>query len=54
MPIELHKDTLQGNGCIDLTEICPGHKKQLRMSRIMRKPNFCLCENKDADQLPAS
>ena len=21
------------------------------MSRIMRKPNFCICENKDADQL---
>ena len=21
------------------------------MSRVMRKPAFCLCENKDADQL---
>ena len=21
------------------------------MSRIMRKPTFCICENKDADQL---
>ena len=21
------------------------------MSRVMRKPDFCLCENKDADQL---
>ena len=22
-----------------------------QMSRIMRKPTFCICENKDADQL---
>ena len=21
------------------------------MSRVMRKPDFCICENKDADQL---
>ena len=21
------------------------------MSRVMRKPTFCICENKDADQL---
>ena len=21
------------------------------MNRVMRKPDFCLCENKDADQL---
>ena len=25
------------------------HKRQ--MSRVMRKPMFCICENKDADQL---
>ena len=23
----------------------------LKMSRVMRKPTFCICENKDADQL---
>ena len=24
------------------------------MSRVMRKPTFCICENKDADQLRGS
>ena len=24
---------------------------QVEMSRVMRKPTFCICENKDADQL---
>ena len=24
------------------------------LSRIMRKPDFCICENKDADQLPGN
>ena len=23
----------------------------MHMSRVMRKPTFCICENKDADQL---
>ena len=23
----------------------------LKMSRVVRKPDFCICENKDADQL---
>ena len=27
------------------------HKVRDYMSRAMRKPGFCLCENKDADQL---
>ena len=32
------------------------HEKQLplsicHLSRVMRKPTFCVCENKDADQL---
>ena len=26
----------------------------IKMSRVMRKPAFCLCENKDADQLRAN
>ena len=25
--------------------------KQLQMSCVVRKPTFCICENKDADQL---
>ena len=24
------------------------------MSRVVRKPDFCICENKDADQLPGN
>ena len=24
------------------------------MSRVMRKPAFCICKNKDADQLPSN
>ena len=26
-------------------------KTKAHMSRVMRKPDFCICENKDADQL---
>ena len=26
-------------------------KKQNHLSRVMRKPAYCICENKDADQL---
>ena len=25
--------------------------QKIQMSRVMRKPTFCICENKDADQL---
>ena len=25
--------------------------RPVKMSRVMRKPDFCICENKDADQL---
>ena len=28
-----------------------GSLLQLNMSRVMRKPDFCICENKEADQL---
>ena len=28
-----------------------GYLLYKHMSRIMRKPEFCICENKDADQL---
>ena len=27
------------------------YPKQYHMSLVMRKPDFCICENKDADQL---
>ena len=27
------------------------YKYRYSMSRVMRKPTFCICENKDADQL---
>ena len=27
------------------------HASQEKMSRDVRKPDFCICENKDADQL---
>ena len=30
--------------------LCPIKGRQAHMSSIMRKPHFCLCENKDADQ----
>ena len=25
-----------------------------KLNRVMRKPDFCICENKDADQLRAN
>ena len=34
-----------------IQNIRSGTKNMVQMSRIMRKPTFCICENKDADQL---
>ena len=31
--------------------VVPGRKPQRQISRVMTKPTFCICENKDADQL---
>ena len=31
--------------------VLPSQVPQRDMSRVMRKPAFCICENKDADQL---
>ena len=31
--------------------VCFFHNSLFNMSRVMRKPAFCTCENKDADQL---
>ena len=35
------------------TEACPSLGYS-HMSIIMRKPAFCICENKDVDQLPSN
>ena len=31
--------------------VTTGDDHPLYMSRVVRKPDFCICENKDADQL---
>ena len=33
------------------TTVPPGKQPKVQMSRAVRKPAFCICENKDADQL---
>ena len=33
------------------TEYFEKDKAKTKMSRVMRKPTFCICENKEADQL---
>ena len=39
----------------DYSDLIPavycGHKATNQLSRVVRKPAFCICENKDADQL---
>ena len=30
---------------------CVKHEKSFYMSRVVRKPAFCICENKNTDQL---
>ena len=42
------------NPKIDLVNINAGlynYTGSKQLSRVMRKPTFCICENKDADQL---
>ena len=34
-----------------LTETLKKSTRHLYLSRVVRKPAFCICENKDADQL---
>ena len=41
----VHRDQPRETRCVI---IVPGYNN---MSRIVRKPDFCLCENKGADQL---
>ena len=31
-----------------------GRLLSVHLSLVMRKPDFCICENKDADQLPGN
>ena len=31
--------------------VCASSESQAHMSLVMRKPAFCICQNKDADQL---
>ena len=40
-PAQMHKHHVSHVPC----------RNQANMSRVMRKPAFCICENKDADQL---
>ena len=37
-----------------MTKEVKSQVKHNYMSRVMRKPTFCICENKDADQLPGN
>ena len=37
--------------CIESTNNKDSNGEGSKMSRVMRKPTFCICENKDADQL---
>ena len=46
----LRSTRLEGNlNTVDSNEMA--HYEPSHMSRIMRKPAFCICENKDTDQL---
>ena len=49
---------MEDNGAISLVKLFGGKSKlhslnvsANNMSLVMRKPAFCICENKDADQL---
>ena len=42
---------LNAGACFMLRQL---YAHSYNMSRIMRKPAFCICENKDADQLPST
>ena len=42
---------VDGRAFCDNLEIIVFHSPLNHMSRIMRKPDFCICENKGADQL---
>ena len=45
--------TLELFGSVALVAISDGHPNKVSeyLSRVMRKPTFCICENKGADQL---
>ena len=37
--------------CMNIKHVCIATARDIKLSRVMRKPTFCMCENKDADQL---
>ena len=39
------------NSAVNCLTIINELKQAAQMSRVVRKPAFCICENKDADQL---
>ena len=45
-PASWYIQWIQRKNYVDLA-----HKSKDKMSRVMRKPTICICENKDADQL---
>ena len=40
-----------GSATIEHPEEEESHPNRNQVSRVVRKPAFCICENKDADQL---
>ena len=53
---ECHRVEIHGDPTRRLYVIRQGHDHEAiyNLSRFMRKPTFCICENKDADQLPGN
>ena len=45
------KTFLQSVLISDRSEVKSDYDTNYHMSRVMRKPKFCICENKDTDQL---
>ena len=41
----------QAQGVCKFKDISNAHCMHDKLSRVVRKPTFCICENKDADQL---
>ena len=49
--VEVHLNFLEVPSSIMVGDITISVSGCPVMSRVMRKPTFCICENKDADQL---
>ena len=50
MPYSSNKDANQSENTLSLITVFSVYCSD-NMSLVMRKPAFCICENKDADQL---